>query len=59
MSKLTAEDLARELKRRKAEQERPPDQQKCINCGRSFSTLDAVGWEHGLCNDCLMKEEGE
>ena len=54
MSKFTAEELEKELKRRKAAREATPDKQQCVNCGRSFSSLTAEASEHGLCDDCLL-----
>jgi hypothetical protein len=57
MSKLSAEELEKELKRRKAAREATPDKQRCVNCGRSFSSLTAEGSEHGLCDDCLLGGE--
>ena len=54
MSKFTAEELERELKRRKAARAATPDKQQCVNCGRSFSSLTAEASEHGLCDDCLL-----
>ena len=54
MSKLTAEELEQELKRRKAKRDATPDKQRCVNCGRYFSSLTAEATEHGLCDDCLM-----
>ena len=54
MSKFTAEEVERELKRRKAARAATPDKQQCVNCGRSFSSLTAEASEHGLCDDCLL-----
>ncbi len=54
MSKLSAEELEQELKRRKAKRDATPDKQVCVNCGRSFSSLTSEATEHGLCDDCLM-----
>ena len=54
MPKFTAEEVERELKRRKAAREATPDKQQCVNCGRSFSSLTAEASEHGLCDDCLL-----
>jgi len=59
MSKFTAEEVEKERKRRQAERDLTSDKQRCINCGQSFSVLNALGWEHGLCNDCLMKNDDE
>lgn len=59
MSKYTAEELEQELKRRKAKREATPDRQQCVNCGRYFSVLTAESSEHGLCDDCLMREVDE
>ena len=54
MSKFTAEEVERELKRRKVARAATPDKQQCVNCGRSFSSLTAEASEHGLCDDCLL-----
>ena len=56
MSKYTAEELEQELKRRKAKRQATPDRQQCVNCGCYFSSLTAESSEHGLCDDCLMRE---
>jgi uncharacterized protein with PIN domain len=57
MSKFTPEELAQEQKRRKAARDATPDKQRCVNCGRSFSSLTAESSEHGLCDDCLLGDE--
>lgn len=56
MAKPTEEEIERERARRQARREATPDTQRCINCGREISTLTDLESEHGLCEDCLMKE---
>ncbi|MCX7305818.1 MAG: hypothetical protein NTV73_16030 [Hyphomicrobiales bacterium] len=55
MSKYTAEEIEQDLG--DAPLDEAPDQLQCLNCGRSFSALTALELEHGLCEDCLMKED--
>ena len=57
MAKYTAEELEQESKRRKEQRDATPDKLICVNCGRSYSALSALELEHGLCEDCLMKDD--
>lgn len=57
MSKFTDEEIEQERDRRNERREETADQLVCVNCGRTFSALTALELEHGLCEDCLMKDD--
>jgi hypothetical protein len=57
MPKYTAEEVRRELEHRKALRDTEPA--RCINCGRRLSGVATFESEHGLCEDCLMKDVDE
>jgi len=57
MSKFTADEIEQERNRRNEQRDETADNLICVNCGRSFSALSALELEHGLCEDCLMKDD--